>query len=138
MVQQFNGYYNNIFEHGWNVTVDERIIWGWARDQLGGGHRVDIKPRGFGPKYKCLFEVTVQVTTTFENIRSKEVKNKRKYNKEHGAGAASVLSLCEASGIEGSNCSMISYSWFGGIGCILGLSKLGLQDITTIKTRTAG
>ena len=33
---------------------------------------------------------------------------------------------------------MIADSWFGGIRCVLGLSKLGLQDITMIKTGTAG
>ena len=33
---------------------------------------------------------------------------------------------------------MIADSWFGGIRCLLGLSKLGLQAITMIKTGTAG
>ena len=32
---------------------------------------------------------------------------------------------------------MIADSWFGGIRCLLGLSKLGLQAITMIKTGTA-
>ena len=48
MVQQIHYHYNNNFDHRWRVTVDERILWGWARDQQGGGHKVDRKLRGFG------------------------------------------------------------------------------------------
>ena len=33
---------------------------------------------------------------------------------------------------------MVADSWFGGIRCALGMSKLGLQAITMIKTGTAG
>ena len=33
---------------------------------------------------------------------------------------------------------MIADSWFAGIRCVMGLSKLGLRDTTTIKTGTAG
>ena len=58
----------------------------------------------------------------------KEVKNKREYTKEYGAGAASVLRLCEASYIEGRNRAVTADSWFGGIRCVIGLSKLGLQS----------
>ena len=64
---------------------------------------------------------------------NKEVKDKSKYTKEYGAGAASVLRLCEAVGIKISNHAMITDSWFGVIRCVLGLSKLGLQAITIIK-----
>ena len=71
-------------------------------------------------------------------MRRKEVNYKRKYTKEYGAGADYVLCLCEASGIERSNCVVIADSWFGGIRCVIGLSKLGLQDITMIKTGTVG
>ena len=46
-------------------------------------------------------------------MRSKEVNNKMKYTKEYGAGAASVLCLCESSGIEGSNRAVIADSLFG-------------------------
>ena len=109
-VQQFNDHYNNNFEHGWKVTVDERISWGWACDQPEGGHKVDRKPRGFGPEYKCLSSVGVQVTTTFEHVRSKEINKKSKHTKEYGTGAASVLHLCEAFGIEGRNRALITGS----------------------------
>ena len=126
MVQLFNDNYKNKFEHGWKVMVDERILWVWESDQPGGDHKVDIKPRGFGPEYKCLSKVGFQVKTTFEHVRIKSVKDKRKYTKEYGAGAASVLRLCEASGIEGSNRAMIADSWFGVIRCVLEMYKLGL------------
>ena len=99
--------------------VDERIFCGWARDQPGGGHKVDGKPRGFGTEYKCLSVLGVQVTTTFEHVIIKEVNNKRKYTKEYGTGDASVLHLCEAAGIEGSNSSVIADSWSGGIPFVL-------------------
>ena len=33
---------------------------------------------------------------------------------------------------------MVADSWFVGIRCVLGLSKLGLQAINIIKTVTAG
>ena len=69
MVQQFNDHYRNNFNHGWKVVVDERILWVWSRDQPGGGHKFDRKPRGFGPEYKCLSAVGVQVTITFEHVR---------------------------------------------------------------------
>ena len=81
IVKLFNDHYKNKFEREWKVTVDERIFLGWARDQSGGGHKVDIKPRGFGPEYKCLSVVVFQVTTTFEHVRSKEVNDKSKYTK---------------------------------------------------------
>ena len=136
MVQLFNYHYKNYFEHGWKVTVDERIFWGWAHDQPGEGRKFDRKTRGFGPEYKCISTVGVQVTTTFEHVRSKEVNNKGKYTKEYGSGAASVLLLCEASGTEGRNRAVISDSRFVGIMCVLGLFKLGLQAITIIKTVT--
>ena len=112
MVQLFNDHYKKKFDCGQKVTVDEHTKWGWARDQPGGGHKVDRKPRGFGPDYKCLSAVGVQVTTTFEHIRSKKVNEKSKYTKECGARADFVLGLCDASGIEGSNRSVIADSWF--------------------------
>ena len=121
MVQRFNDHYKKNFEHCQKVTVDELILWGWTRDQLGGGHKVDTEPRGFGPEYKCLYAVGVQVTTIFEHMRRKEVNNKSKYTKEYGSGAASVLCLCEAYGIYCINYAVISYRWFGGISCVLGL-----------------
>ena len=140
MVQRFNYQYKNNFENGWKFTVYGRIFWGWAHDQPGGGHRVDIKSRGFGPDYKCLSIFGFQVTTIFYNVIIKEVNDKRKYTKEYGdgAGASSVLSLFKASGIESSNHSVIADIWFGGIRCVIGLSKLVLQAITNIKTVTAG
>ena len=64
---------------------------------------------------------------------SKELNDKSKYNKEYGADAASVLHLCEASGIKVSNRDVIADSWFGGIMCVIGLSKLDLQAIKMIK-----
>ena len=66
------------------------------------------------------------------------MKDKRKYTKEYGAGAASVLRLYESSGIEDSNCAVIADIWFRGIRCVLGMSKLDLQAITIIKTGTVG
>ena len=69
---------------------------------------------------------------------SKRVNDQRKYTNKYGAGAASVLRLCEASGIEGSNRAMIADSWFGGIRCVLGLYKFVLQDIIIIKNRISG
>ena len=99
MIQLFNYHSKNNFEHGWKVTADERIFWGWARDQPGVGHNVDIKPRGFGPEYKYLSVVGVQVTTTFEHVIIKKLNYERKYNKEYGAGDASILRLCGAAGI---------------------------------------
>ena len=113
MVQQFNDRYKNKFGHGWKVTVDERILWVWACDLPVGGHKVDRKPRGFEPDYKCLSTVGLQVTTTFEHVRSKEVKSKRKYTKEYGSSADSFLRLCGASGIEGRNRAVVVYSWYG-------------------------
>ena len=118
--------------------IDEQIFLGWARDQPGGGHKVDRKPRVFGPEYKCLSIVGVKVSTTFAHVTSKEVNNKSKYTKEYGAGGASVLRLCEDFGIEGSNRSVIADIWIGGIWCVLRLTKLGLQAIKMIKTGTAG
>ena len=53
--------------------INERVFWGWARDQPRRGHKFDRKPRGFGSEYKCLSAVGVQVTTTFEHVRSNEV-----------------------------------------------------------------
>ena len=70
MLQQFNDHYKNNFEHGWKVTVDERILWGWERDQPGGCHKVYRKPIYFLPEYKYLSAVGVQLTTTFENVSS--------------------------------------------------------------------
>ena len=52
MLQRFNDHYNNNCEHGWKVTVDEWIFWGWAHDQPVGGYKVDRKTRGFRPDYK--------------------------------------------------------------------------------------
>eukprot|EP00957_Ditylum_brightwellii_P114122 8700376-Ditylum_brightwellii.AAC.1 len=34
-IEQFNLHYKINFEHGWLVTIDEQISWGWARDQPG-------------------------------------------------------------------------------------------------------
>ena len=99
--------------------VDERIFWSWARDQPGGGHKVDRKPGGLGTEYKGLSIVGVQVTTNFEHVRTKKVNNKSKYTNEYGAGDASFLHLCEADGIEGSNRFVIADSWFGGIPFVL-------------------
>ena len=48
MVQLFNDHYRNNFHHGWKVTIDKKIFWGWERDKPVGGHKVYIKPRGFG------------------------------------------------------------------------------------------
>ena len=47
--------------------VYERIYWGCSCDQTGGVHKFDIKPRGFGPEYKCPYVVGVQLTTTFDH-----------------------------------------------------------------------
>ena len=68
----------------------------------------------------------------------KEVNKKYIYTKEFGDGAVSVLRLCEAAGTEVRNCAVITDSWFGGIMYVLGMSKLGLQTITMIKSGTAG
>ena len=57
MIQQFNDHYKNNLECRWNVAVDERILWVWARDQPGVGHKVDRKPIVFGPEYKILSAV---------------------------------------------------------------------------------
>ena len=138
MVQPFNYNYKDNFDYGWEVTVDERILWGWARDQPGGGHKVDKKPRGFRTEYKCLSAVGPQVLTTFEHERSKKVNDKKKYTNKYGAGAAFFLRLCEDAGIEGSNRFVIVDSWFIGIRYVIGLSKLGFRAITMIKTGTAG
>ena len=81
ILQQFNDHYKNNFEHGWKVMVDEQIFWAWERDQPGECHNVDRKPRGFGPEYKCLSAVGVQVTTTFQNVRRKKVNDYMKYNR---------------------------------------------------------
>ena len=69
---------------------------------------------------------------------SKEVNFKSTYNNKYGAGATSVLRLCEAAGIEVRNRAVFAYSWFGGIRYVLGMSKLGLQAIIMIETVTAG
>ena len=71
-------------------------------------------------------------------MRSKEVNDKNKYNKEYGAGATSILHLCEGSVIKGSNRAVNADIWFGGISCVLGLSKLSLQAITMIQILTVG
>ena len=71
-------------------------------------------------------------------MRSKAVNEKIKYTKEYAAAAAYVLYLCEASGIEGSNCAIIADSWFGVIRFVLGISKLVFQDIMMIKTESVG
>ena len=96
MVQQFNDRYKNKSGHGWKVKVDERILWVWACDLPVGGHKVDIKPGGFGPEYKFLSAVGVQVTNTFEHVISKKVKYESTYTKEYGVCASCVLHLCES------------------------------------------
>ena len=73
MVQRFNRHYKNNFDHGCKVTVDEKIFWYWAHDQPGGFHKVDRKPRGFGPEYKFLSTGGVRVTTTFDHVRIKKL-----------------------------------------------------------------
>ena len=70
MLKQFNDHHKNKFEHGWKVTVDERIFWGWERDQPGECHKVYRKPIDFVPEYKYLSTVGVLVTTTFEHVSS--------------------------------------------------------------------
>eukprot|EP00957_Ditylum_brightwellii_P103805 7907629-Ditylum_brightwellii.AAC.1 len=72
------------------------------RNQPGGGHLCARKPHGIGPEYKCLFAVGINVTTTFEHVRNAKNNKTIKYTKEYGAGAACVLCLCEALGIQGS------------------------------------
>ena len=49
-----------------------------------------------------------------------------KYTNEYGAVATSILHLCKAAVIEGSNRDVIADIWFGGIRCVLGLYNLGL------------
>eukprot|EP00957_Ditylum_brightwellii_P144688 11022346-Ditylum_brightwellii.AAC.1 len=70
------------------------------RNQPGGGRLCPRKPHGFGPEYKCLSAVGFNVTTTFEHVRDANYNKTRKYTKEYGAGAAGVLRLCEASGMQ--------------------------------------
>eukprot|EP00957_Ditylum_brightwellii_P156601 11919047-Ditylum_brightwellii.AAC.1 len=55
------------FNHGWKVAYDECIFWGFMRNQPGGGHLCARKPCDFGPDYKCLSAVGINVTTTFEH-----------------------------------------------------------------------
>eukprot|EP00957_Ditylum_brightwellii_P098680 7516880-Ditylum_brightwellii.AAC.1 len=67
------------------------------KNQPGGGHLCARKPHGFGPEYKCLSAIGINVTTTFEHVRNAKYNETRKYTKEYGAGAACVLHLCDAS-----------------------------------------
>ena len=120
------------------MTCDEHIFWGFMRNQSGGGHLCARKPRGFGPEYKCLSAVGINVTTTFEHVRNAKHNKTRKYTKEYGAGAACVLRLCEASGIQGSERIVVCDSWFEGIRLPLGLRKIGLHSISMIKTCSSG
>eukprot|EP00957_Ditylum_brightwellii_P109107 8323846-Ditylum_brightwellii.AAC.1 len=121
------------FEHGWKITVDKHIFWGFARNQPGGGHKCDHKPQGVGPEYKCLSAVGLNATTTFEHVCGKKHNNERRYTKEYGAGAAVVLQLCEAAGIQGTNRVVMANLWFGGIHLPKDLMTIGLHNISNIK-----
>ena len=82
--------------------------------------------------------VGTNVTTTLECVQSKQINDSHKYTKEYGAGAASVLHLAEKSGITGIDCVVIADSWFGGVRLPPGLRKMGLHNISMIKTGSAG
>eukprot|EP00957_Ditylum_brightwellii_P088346 6729501-Ditylum_brightwellii.AAC.1 len=82
--------------------------------------------------------VGINVTTTLEHVRSKKINDSHKYTNEYGAGAASVLCLAEKSGITGTNHVVIADSWFGGVRLSPGLRKMGLHNISMIKTGSAG
>eukprot|EP00957_Ditylum_brightwellii_P065752 4988046-Ditylum_brightwellii.AAC.1 len=86
------------------------------KNQPGGGHKCECKPQQFGPEYKCIL----------------------RYTKEYGTGAASVLHLAEKSGITGTSCVVIADSWFGEVRLPPGLRKMGLHNISMIKTGSAG
>eukprot|EP00957_Ditylum_brightwellii_P021050 1586360-Ditylum_brightwellii.AAC.1 len=57
------------------------------RNQPGEGSLCARKPRGFGPDYKCLSAVGVNVTTTFEHVCN------AKYNKPENIQRNMVLVL---------------------------------------------
>eukprot|EP00957_Ditylum_brightwellii_P170835 13003018-Ditylum_brightwellii.AAC.1 len=124
-VGHFNEHYKVNFKHGWKVTVDEYIFWGFARNQPGG-------------EYKCLSAVGLNAATTFEHVCGKKHNNERKYTKECGAGAAVVLQLCEAARIQGTNRVVIADSCFGGMRLPKGLMTIGLQNISNIKSSSTG
>eukprot|EP00957_Ditylum_brightwellii_P001586 124301-Ditylum_brightwellii.AAC.1 len=67
-----------------------------------------------------------------------QINDSCKYTKEYGAGAASVLRLAEKSDITGTHCVVIADSWFGGVRLPPGLRKIGLHNISVIKTGSAG
>eukprot|EP00957_Ditylum_brightwellii_P187400 14272227-Ditylum_brightwellii.AAC.1 len=87
MVDQLNQHYCDNFNHGWKVIKDKQIFWIFMRDQPGGGKKYDQKPRGYGPKCKCLSSTDVNMTTTFEQVKSNKVNDNQECTKEHGAGA---------------------------------------------------
>eukprot|EP00957_Ditylum_brightwellii_P082284 6256532-Ditylum_brightwellii.AAC.1 len=54
LIEHFNDHYRRHFEHGW-------------KNQPGVGHKCECKPQGFGPEYKCMSAVGINVTTTLEH-----------------------------------------------------------------------
>ena len=68
LIERFNKHYTENFEHGFEITVDERIFWGYMLQH--SMHKVDRKPRGTGQEYKCLSAVDVRVTSHLEQVRA--------------------------------------------------------------------
>eukprot|EP00957_Ditylum_brightwellii_P202101 15328594-Ditylum_brightwellii.AAC.1 len=75
LLERFNDHYRRKFEHGWKVTVDKRIFWGYMQNQSGGGHKCEHKPQGFGQEYKCVSDVGINVTTTLGHVQSKQIND---------------------------------------------------------------
>eukprot|EP00957_Ditylum_brightwellii_P085859 6531542-Ditylum_brightwellii.AAC.1 len=44
LIEHLNNHYRRNFEHGWKVTVDERIFWGYMWNQPGDGHKCERTP----------------------------------------------------------------------------------------------
>lgn len=128
LINRFNGHYGKYFVHGDTVNVDERMFWMFIRRQPGGPKCVDSKPRGTGQECKTLSASGVDVTTTFEHVRSAKISESKLYAKEYGKAAAQVLRLCKLAGIFGSKRKVIADSWFANLSLLRGLRANGLHD----------
>ena len=109
LISRFNQHYQSNFSHAWQVNVDERIFWSFARYQPDGTKMCGMKPRGTGQEFKTLSATDVHVTTTFEQVRSAAVTKDKDYAKIYRKAAAVVMRLCAKAGINGSNRVVIAF-----------------------------
>ena len=79
---------------------------------------MDWKPHGTGQEAKTLSATDVNVITTLEQVRSADIADARKYSKEYGKAAGTVMRLCEEAGIIGTNRVVVANSWFANLSLV--------------------